>query len=157
MFRADCARKQTGFTLVEALVTVTILAIGFAGVFKLHTYLLQSSAEAKSRTDALAVAEQKLEELREFIDDDPHTAGTGTTTIAAADAAGRNSSYTLDWTIDDQNIGLAGEPVSPYYKVTINVSWTYKGQPHRLVLESHINNTDPALAGQFLAETAVSP
>ena len=55
-----------GFGLLEALIAVFILAIGFLGIAKLHTTTLANSADNKSRYEAIAIANSRLEEMRNY-------------------------------------------------------------------------------------------
>ena len=56
--------KQTGFTLLEALIGFLILSIGMLGIASLHTLSLQSGKRSIYRTVAMMKAEQILESIR---------------------------------------------------------------------------------------------
>ena len=55
--------QPRGFTLVESLVTLSILGVGVAGVTRLQVDLLRAAGQAKARSEALAQVEQRLETL----------------------------------------------------------------------------------------------
>lgn len=58
--------KQEGFSLIELLIALTILAIGLLGVLGMHVYAIRGNAFASNMTIAEKLAEQKLEYLRNF-------------------------------------------------------------------------------------------
>lgn len=57
-------RGQRGISLLEALVSLVVLSLGLLGIAKLNAYLVATSGVAKVRSEAVALAEQKIEELR---------------------------------------------------------------------------------------------
>ncbi|HET6603971.1 MAG TPA: type IV pilus modification protein PilV [Xanthomonadaceae bacterium] len=59
-------RPATGFSLIEVLLAVVVLSIGLLALAALQMNVVRSSAEAKSRTTGLALAEDKLEQIRNF-------------------------------------------------------------------------------------------
>lgn len=59
-------RHGRGFSLLEVLVAVVILSIGLLALAALQVSLIRSSADAKAQTVALALAKQKLEDMRSF-------------------------------------------------------------------------------------------
>lgn len=57
-------RGLSGFTLIEVLVTLVIIAIGLLGLAGLQTASLQNQLEAYQRAQALMVAEEMVNRLR---------------------------------------------------------------------------------------------
>ncbi|NHA15874.1 PKD domain-containing protein [Thioalkalivibrio sp. XN279] len=74
---AQAGSRESGFTLVEALISIAILGFGFATTMAIHGELLGSAGENRLRSTAMSLAEAKIEELRasQFdsitTDDDP--------------------------------------------------------------------------------------
>ncbi|RUO41556.1 hypothetical protein CWE22_05180 [Pseudidiomarina aestuarii] len=120
-----------GFTFVELLVALVIIAVGVAGLVSLQRTYLQSSVRAAERTEALEIAQERLELLRftEFEDID-----SGTDTALRGD-----KSYAVTWTVAPQyfngtwlttgDVGLPNPlPAQPDAKsVALNISWTTRG------------------------------
>jgi len=52
-----------GFTLIEVLITIFILAVGMAGVLGAFALGVQTQSKAKMNTVALGLAQAKIEEL----------------------------------------------------------------------------------------------
>lgn len=61
--RANSSADQ-GFTLIEVLVTMLILAIGLLGLAGLHSTMLRSELEALQRTQAMLLVEDMANRLR---------------------------------------------------------------------------------------------
>ena len=57
-------RGHSGFSLVEALIATTVLAVGVASLAQLFMLAAGSNLAATRRTHATLLASQKLEELR---------------------------------------------------------------------------------------------
>lgn len=78
------AGRQAGFTLVELVIFIVIVAVGVAGILLVMNTVVASSADPMVRKQALALAESILEEIlqKEYADPD----GTsGETTRATFD------------------------------------------------------------------------
>jgi type IV pilus assembly protein PilV len=65
---------QAGFTLVELLVAMTILAIGLLGVAGMQMTAMRENSSAHARTAATALASGILEEIRQWNAEDPRLA-----------------------------------------------------------------------------------
>ena len=59
-------RNARGFTLVEALVALLVLSFGMLAIAGFQATLSRSSDLAKQRTEALRLAQQKMESLRAY-------------------------------------------------------------------------------------------
>jgi len=55
-----------GFSLIEVMLAVLVLSIGILAIAKFQGSLLQSGSGTKARTAALALAEEKVDDLRGF-------------------------------------------------------------------------------------------
>ena len=58
-----CVSTNNGFTLVEVLVSLTIMAIVLAAVFKLHTQSITVEAVARFQTTATLLAQRTLADV----------------------------------------------------------------------------------------------
>ena len=59
--------SKKGFTLVELMVAVAILAIAAIGIFQAYTTGFQAMADSKDRTVATNIAQKKLEEIKNSV------------------------------------------------------------------------------------------
>jgi len=61
------SHKQFGFSLIEVMIAVLILAVGILAVSKLQSSLIKSGSDANQRSIAANIAQKKIDDLKRFI------------------------------------------------------------------------------------------
>jgi len=102
-----------GFTLVEALVAMAIFAIGLAGLMPLVISNVRANDAAAVRTGAVAVAQEKAEEMRALPYDALLAMAAGTETV--------DTVYTRSWDFP-ATPALAGDG-NDVRRVAVTVAW----------------------------------
>lgn len=127
--------KQTGSILIEALVALVVVSVGTFGVMKLNTVLLSGTGLSKTRAEALQIAQNRMETIRNFsVEAGCPAVDTGSTETAAV--TGVNATYKVGRTISS----VLTERVN----VEIYVGWDGAADPHnsaadkRIVLSSEV-------------------
>ena len=127
-------RSQSGFTLIEVLVSIVILMVGLLGMFQAVNLALNKNIENQLRQKAVAVAEQQLNSLkgRSFSN---ITGNTSNFVRVASGSVFKNISVRRQ--IDD----LAATN-SKTKQVSIRVWWSYRGKPYEHQTASGIGSTE---------------
>jgi len=148
-------RGQVGFTIIEALVSLIIMGFGIFALAGMQTALSNSADIAKQRTEAVRLAEEKIESLRSYTGIASTLVGQGTVSTSALNwnalAGGTetidqttyqtNTSYTRTWT-------LGGAITDSMRALTVSVAWTDRANAAQVVsLSSVLSQTDPADSG----------
>ncbi len=106
--------NQKGFTLLEFVVAVTILAVGILAMVGLQSTAIRSRTSAKWETAATTLAEQKLEALKS-------SGYSGLTNTSWSTA----ESITLTGLGTFSRIYQISDSVASYLKyIQVSVSWT---------------------------------
>jgi len=145
-------KKQNGVGLIEVLIATVVIAIGLLAVASLQGGFISSSGDSKIRSEALTLAEQKTEELRNNIDLAGYNAIPNSDT-AVADSAnpitGNNSTFNRSWVI---NAGGADRK-----KISVTVSWDNDGNVNTINDDEKVNIVtemtfiDPAKSALYAA------
>ncbi len=119
--------RQTGSSLIEVLVAVTVLSIGLLGVASLQALGVQSSNSAYLRTQANVMAMDILDRMR--VNADVARAGgyevaIGTATIAGASIAADDISAWKTALSASLPGGDGSVDACPSSKCTVTVQWT---------------------------------
>lgn len=138
-------RIQNGVGLIEVLIAMVVVAIGLLAVEALQGKLMSGSGDNKTRSEALALAERKMEELRNNVTVSGYqaiTAGTTSDTVT-----GTNATFTRSWTIADVAGFLASAPNRK--QISVEVSWDRNGNgavdaDERVDVTSQMAWIDPA-------------
>ncbi|HEY8157364.1 MAG TPA: hypothetical protein VIF10_01550 [Methylobacter sp.] len=111
-------KNSAGIGLIEVLVTTVVVAVGLLAVASLQGDLLNGSRSNKTRAEAQALANTKIEQLRDTIEK------TGTTSYNALASSSANESiigvtetFSRGWVVTDQTA-----PVSK--QVSVTVCWS---------------------------------
>ncbi len=145
-------KKIQGFSLVEVLVAALVVAVGTIGLAKLQGITLSNSSESRTRTHALNLAQEKIEELRTFSNQTiyDNLAG-GTNENTDPEMVSGNANFTRIWTITDCSNGMNCK------QVKVSVSWSDSiGAQQTVQLTSFITQADPVKSGVALAN-AIPP
>jgi type IV pilus modification protein PilV len=155
-------RGERGFTLLEALVALLIVSFGMLAVASFQVTLSSNSDYAKQRSEALRLAQEKLEELRSFSSVD--TVSNSTTQMDWDDIAScssacsdtitgngtwmsnsyySNTNYTRTWTVTRDGSNSAVN-TSLQKWIRVSVAWTDRSNTAQSVtLTSTISRSDP--------------
>ncbi len=159
------SRLMCGFSLVEVMVALLVLAIGILGISKLQTNLIRSSSDANQRAVASSLAQEKIDELKSFIE-----VSTGAESFASLivdgteeDVIRGNYKFDLEWSVkdffyaytdpieaaeDETEVTIpAGETPIPDFKLLkLTVSWTNElGEEQNINLSTMIDGYAPSL------------
>jgi type IV pilus assembly protein PilV len=151
--KKNSLNHQSGFTLIEVLVGITILTIGLLGVAKMQISAIQGNSMSSCTSAALSLAEEKMEEIMvtSFSDsslDDTQTGNNndlssittidqeegGGTPINIDETGSQNAQgrYRRIWNIANHPSGLEDLPTMK--SVTVIVTW--ENNRHRVFLSS---------------------
>ncbi|MDD2846370.1 MAG: prepilin-type N-terminal cleavage/methylation domain-containing protein [Rhodoferax sp.] len=161
-------RQQLGFTIVEALIAMAIMGFGILGLAGMQAALSRNADTAKQRTEALRLAQEKIEQLRSYAGIDS-TAKIDSQSVALAGwdklwnrnwdtlpaTSGSdnpydsdiitNATYTRTWTLSSNTSDPAMR------NLTVNVAWLDRaGESANVSLSTILAKSNPADAG-FLA------
>lgn len=112
-------RCSGGFTLIELVVAILIFAIGIVGIMKMHQASIQSNNFSMNLTQALNIAEDKIEFLRGI----DFTDANMTLGAHAAIATSMGVQYDMDWVVS---------PIANNFarNVDFTISWQEKAINH---------------------------
>jgi len=91
-------QSQAGFTLVELLVAVVILAVGLLGLAQLQVTAIKTNSQSATKTAATSLAQQAIEQVMSWDADDPRLDADGTGTFTSVTVAGAGT-YDITWTV----------------------------------------------------------
>ena len=110
--------NNKGFSLLEVLIAMIVLALGVVGLMKLQTYMEVKSENALTTIDALYLAEEKLEQFQTR----SQSAAVGT--ILYSSIVGGTETLSISGKPADRIVTVVDDtPVVGAKKVTVTVSW----------------------------------
>ncbi|MFN8601109.1 MAG: prepilin-type N-terminal cleavage/methylation domain-containing protein [Candidatus Binatia bacterium] len=126
--RKRASRDQRGFTIVETMVAIGIMAVAFLGMASVHA--ISARAQSLGQNEGLArfVADQQLELMRRT-------------------AVGAIQSYTGSTTVQGVNFGITRtvSNVTMGKKVVVTTTWTDRFGPRSLTLTTIVSQvTNPS-------------
>ena len=143
-------RGQLGFSIIESLIALVIMGFGILSLAGMQVALSRSSDDAKQRTEAVRLAQEKIESFRSYTGIASTVVGQGTTSTTAlnwsvlagsTDIITTNAAYTRTW-------ALGGSSDDSMRGLTVDVAWTDRAGVNQTVsLSSVVSKTNPADSG----------
>ena len=135
-------KTQTGFTVIEVMIALTVLLIGIVGILTMAVSITRESAFSRHTVEASTLGEDKMEELMAMPTEVIDPGGTGVTFgtyVESVNSLGQVSGvdcdppepacdppafFTRDWQ-------LVWETTS-FGTLTVRVTWQERGQSYTL-------------------------
>ena len=129
--------RQRGFTLIELIIFIVVVAAGLAGILSVMNTVVKSSADPMVRKQAMALADSILEEilLKSYTDPDVTNVGetgrvnwdnvddfNGKTNADFAPLPAELTSYVIGITVVNDTTTLGTAPNIPAKKVTVTIT-----------------------------------
>lgn len=153
-------RKQFGVTLIEAMVAMVIMAFGMVALIGLQSNLRRSADLARQRGEAVRIAQQQIERMRDYsVLTAAQAALAPAGVLAYEDIATPNAPFNAGDANSNASFML-NQVVTPWVEdssgtetmkaVSINVSWADRAGGTQFI-ETHtfIASADPGLSGSL--------
>lgn len=128
-------RAERGFSLIELMIVLIVLAFGIFGVARLFPVASRSMLRDRLRTEAVYYAQQKVETLRTLQANDPdlgagrHPAGTATESV------GKTGQLQRSWTVSQMP-----SPLDNVQRLDVCVTWNDPAGVDSVVSTSYVNH-----------------
>jgi type IV pilus assembly protein PilV len=109
-------RQSEGFTLIEVMIALVILAVGLLALMTLQIVSIRANAFSSEMTYAGMLAQSRLERIRNTPYDNVNP-GTVTDTVDATTST-KGMAYTVQTTVDDNT------PATDMKTITLRIDWT---------------------------------
>jgi Tfp pilus assembly protein PilV len=121
-------RGQRGFTLIETTIALLIMMIVMLGVASVFAFAIANNSNGADRAQTLAVAQQRLETLRnvDYSETTTHadlTVGAHTLTVYRGDVGEAGRKYKIDWNVEDNSTGTLKTITVNVTPITAGPSW----------------------------------
>jgi len=142
-----------GVALIEAMVALLIMAFGMVALAGLQSNMRRGADLAKQRGEAIRLAQQQMEQLRNYsvltlpanpaADVQDYASIATVATNANAGDTNSNAAFALTRTVTD----VADTPLKA---VNVTVRWNDRANGAQFVIiDSYINGADPSLSGSL--------
>jgi len=156
--------KQRGFSMVETLVALVIMSFGLIALVKFQVTMVGYGGLIKSKTVAISLAQEKMEDIRNLIISSQYTAGLSDTSGTNCSVSGYaadttitkvNTNFTRCYQVVTTAMDLTATPPVPGYKsITTRVVWTDTANTQQSVeLNSIIAWSDPRSSASLATNT----
>jgi type IV pilus modification protein PilV len=133
--------NESGFSLIEVLIAITVFTIGILAVGKMQITAIKGNSFANDLTEATTLAQDRMEELIGLPYTDPLNDDTNGNqdnglddTNATADHSDPNNPvddrYNIFWNI------ATNYPINNTKTIRININWTDRGAQKRVSITS---------------------
>lgn len=134
--------RTGGFSLIEALISFVIIAVGMLGLATFQGASLASNSDSKARTEALNFAQTRLEALRSLANEAAFQTRLASGT-ASDTADGNHTRFSRSWSITRNT-------TPDNAAVDVTVSWADReGTTQSVNLASLISEISPRATGKF--------
>jgi len=130
--------KQEGYTLIEVLIAITVLAFGLMAVATMQVTAIKTNAIASGMSQGLTLAQAKVEELMNLpysaLDDTDFDGTAGLNHTVEGDDSDKDplethGRYTIYWNV------AVDEPVTNSKTIRVIVTWPERGREKRIALD----------------------
>jgi len=111
--------NQSGFTLLEVLIAISILTVGLLGVAQMQIMGIKGNYFSGNTTAALSLAEEKMEDLlgKSYTDAELASGNNPDANNPIDETGQAGGIYSRMWTVTDNT------PIIDTKEVTVSVSW----------------------------------
>jgi prepilin-type N-terminal cleavage/methylation domain-containing protein len=137
--------KEAGFTLIEIMLTAMVVTVGAMFLMEGLSTNIAADVDIENKVIALNLVNEKIEEFKNLDFTDPvlDPGNHNENQVVLGFPASDNRNWTRDWIVANYQ----GSDVNQLKSIRVVVSWTYKGQPTRLSIESTTLMTNMTWAG----------
>ena len=144
--------RQIGASLVEAVVTVGMLAVGLVALANIHTTQMSTISDTRQSAEAEKVAKTQMEQLRTYSVLENTAGFTAYNNISSGSQSitGKNATYNASWVVTNETTLSAK-------KIDLTVQWTdSKNVSNNVRMVSYISNKAPIDSGRVLDATTTN-
>lgn len=143
VFDTRTRAAQVGVSVLESLIALVVMSFGMLALASMQLSLSRSADVAKQRSEAIRIAEARIEQARSFT----QIASSGTAldwTNLAADVANPTSVNSNTNATYNVTVSMGGTAADAARSINVQVSWNDRaGEAQSVALSSVISQTDP--------------